>query len=205
MTVLAKKTPDKQQRWLRYEFARLAAWRNLLIAAIIALCVVGIVLAVAYFTGGMPKQIGNTALGEAKAGKSQGNYDLAGDRLIPSTPEIHEKINKFLVDNGVLEGFTLSDVQEATGYSVSNVVYVERGKGWDHAVAIMPEDKLYHIYTFTYSCGHTASVSPDPYRDLMFAEPEKIALEYAGKLCSDGTSMRQHLDAKPAASKPEGS
>ena len=78
--------------------------------------------------------------------------------------------------------------------TISNVVYVESGKGWNHAIVIMPENKLHHVYDFTFSCGHTASVTPDPYRDLMFAQPDAVQSEYAAELCHDCKLLRRSLD-----------
>ncbi len=133
----------------------------------------------------------------------QTHYGVNGEKLIPITDEIRQKLSKFLVKSGVLDGFDLYDVQAASGHSMANVVSVEQGPTWEHAIAIMPKGRLLHMYTFEYACGHRASTTPDPYRDLMYADPQRVADRYAKLLCDDCRSMREHLDTKKKAA-PQG-
>lgn len=191
--------PQRRWHWLRYEIARLATLRNLALAVVIAAatCAIVYLVLVEHWHKVAPSA---PLIAASHPAVDKGSfYDLAGDKLIPPTEEVKRKVKEYLVQNGVLEGFDLYDIQAATGYSVSNVVYVERGAGWDHAVVIMPEDKYYHIYTMTFACGHTASTTPDPYRNLMFAEPDKVADCYRKQLCTDCESMRKHLDQQQPA------
>lgn len=177
-----------RQRWLRYEIARLATLRNLLLAGIIAAGTCGIVVCVVLALRPNPSPPGpaKELLASAAA--------LSGERLIPTTAEVRGKLSAFLAQSGVPEGFDLYDVQEAVGYSISNVTYVERGPTWEHAIAIMPKGRLTHMYFFSYACGHRARTTPDPYRDVMYADPQHVADRYAAQLCPECQSMRRHLD-----------
>lgn len=74
-------------------------------------------------------------------------------------------------------------------------IQVERDKSWGHVVAFSFDGKhRYHVYSFKYACGHRADVTPDPYRDMMFADPAAIAAEYAACLCPDCQSMREYRE-----------
>jgi hypothetical protein len=76
-------------------------------------------------------------------------------------------------------------------------VLVERGNGWEHTVAFSADGKhRYHTYSFTYRCGHHELVTPDPYRDQMYADPTAVAKDYAAKLCPSCQSLRDYKDAK---------
>jgi hypothetical protein len=119
---------------------------------------------------------------------------ISGEQLIPTTQAIRDKISAHFSHAGMLEEFGLYDQLQATGFMTGNIVYVERGPTWEHAVAIMPQDRLHHMYFFSYACGHRASTTPDPYRELMYAQPQHVADKYAKLLCADCQSMRAHLN-----------
>jgi len=138
-------------------------------------------------------------------GSSQKYYGVNGEKLIPITDEIRNKISEFLIQNGVLEGYDLYDVQQAYGFSIPNVVTVEQGPTWQHAVAIMPKNRLHHLYFFKYACGHQVTNTPDPYRDLMYAQPQHVADRYSKILCADCESMRKHLNTKRTSPALKGS
>jgi hypothetical protein len=76
-------------------------------------------------------------------------------------------------------------------------IWVERNKSWGHMVVFSADGKhRYHMYVFKYACGHSADTTPDPYRDLMFANPAAAAKDYASKLCDSCQSLRDYKDAK---------
>jgi hypothetical protein len=76
-------------------------------------------------------------------------------------------------------------------------ICVERGAQWQHSVCFSPDGKKrYHTYVFLYRCGHQALTTPDPYRDVMYAEPETVAKDYAKQLCPDCQSLQHYQDAK---------
>ena len=179
----------------RYELARRATLRNIAVASLIAVVVCAAVLVVAARWGrNLPDEMRpGRKLAGGRSDPEQ-HYSLSGEKLVHSTPEMRRKTQEYMASQGVLEGFDPQAFQEQLHISVSNVLYVERGKGWDHAIVIMPGDKLYHVYTFTYSCGHNASVTPDPARDLMYEQPELVQSRYSSELCRDCKSMRRSLD-----------
>lgn len=79
-------------------------------------------------------------------------------------------------------------------------VAVERDQAWGHTVSFSADGQhRYHTYTFKYACGHTALVTPDPYRDLMFADPAGVAQQYACRLCPSCQSLREYQDTKAQA------
>jgi len=227
-----------EDKYVRFEFSRLATLRNVAVAAVIALGCVAIVFAVAYFsrTGlqtppAAPPQPSPSA-GAVLPGTSTGS---ATRKLIPPTPEIlaqlppdtspvvyevpsnlkgeaREAYKRQLHDQAVdrrgpWEQYNSSGVRVFQEDAQGNLtepcpsIQVEKDKSWQHMVVFTPDGQhRYHAYSFRYACGHSAGVSPDPHRDLMFADPAAVAKEYALKLCRDCESMRQYQDAKPGAS-----
>ncbi len=76
-------------------------------------------------------------------------------------------------------------------------IAVERDKSWSHVVAFSSDGKhRYHVYGFKYACGHRVETTPDPYRDLMYADPAAVEREYAARLCPDCQSMRDYQEVK---------
>ncbi len=88
---------------------------------------------------------------------------------------------------------TVEDGVYGYHHCVGNVATVESTTLFTHSIVTMGEGQYHHIYEFKLGCGHSVTTTPDPYRNVIYKFPEKVAAEYQSQMCSSCESLKKKL------------
>ncbi len=184
--------------WL-IELAKLSVVRNLAVGAVIALGVVAVLYVAFAALKPVPPAPQPPVIGPPQHQPGQppeqpaepvtpqpapaGGFEWA--KVIPPPPGMMDSVK-----------FPEPSVFGADGQPLdSNTAVVEQNEDYKHWVSIMGPGKRMHMYQFRYGCGCPVMTTPDPYRDVVFAEPLKVAAEYKSTMCKACTELEEHLQS----------
>ena len=197
---------------LLLQLAKLNMVRNIVVAFVVAIGSVAITWIANWKTQqnpvAPPASISAIAPAIAKPGptsetsnqtSTKTSDDIYIPELIPGGDIYADKIAEHLYNNPRdqwgMEGFEVGQ-----GDHFSFTVLVESEFGYRHYVQISEGKPNSHMYQFPYSCGCEAMTTPDLYRDVIYADPQRVAAKYANRLCRDCQKLQAVLDEKMADS-----
>ena len=207
----SRRNSKASKRWRFVELFKLHVIRNIAISVIIAAGVVAVIVIVLTSPRlhppqqhpsppaitPSPKQELPPALPEDPPSQvvpiAQSGFEW--NTLIPPPAEMMEGIPDempMIID---------SEGRRAVG-GRGNVFTVVMTEDYTHSVCVMGKGKRMHTYQFKYACGCGAITTPDPYRDVIFAYPLKVAEKYKSELCKECKQLQKVLDEKEPPAEP---
>ena len=116
-------------------------------------------------------------------------------KVIPAPEHYEELIEQYMRSNPSQVVNYFEGEEQVFLYSVP----IETNSNYKHKIQLYKEHRT-HYYNFEFGCGCKTNMTPDSYRNVIYADPERIAAKYAAQLCRDCTKLQAVLDARKADS-----